>query len=80
MQTYVHQSHAALNKNVFNCFLKMAKEPADVTEAGRLFHKRGPATAEDWPPAVVFERGTSRRPELFDSKCGFEVADADDQK
>jgi len=46
----------------------MAKEPVDVTEAGRLFHKRGPANAV-WPdqfPAAVFDRGTDRPPELVD--------------
>jgi len=40
--------------------LKMAKEPADVIEVGRLFHKRGPATAKDRSPAAVFDRGTNR--------------------
>jgi len=38
----------------------MAKEPADVIEVGRLFHKRGPATAKDRFPAAVFDRGTNR--------------------
>jgi len=47
-----------------NCFLKTAREPADVTEAGSLFHKRGPATAIDGSSAAVIERGTNRRPEL----------------
>jgi len=43
----------------------MAKDPADVTKAGRLFHKRGPAIAlhqflieaqtgdQNWPTAVT---------------------------
>jgi len=76
MQTIVHQSYAALNKNVFNCFLKMAIEPADVTEAGRLFHTRGPATAKDQSAASVFEWGTNWRPELFDRQHKLEAADA----
>jgi len=52
-----------------------AREPADVTEADRLFHKCGPATAKDRYSAVVFERGTNRRPELFDRKRWLEAAD-----
>jgi len=28
----------------------MANEPVDVIEVGRLFHKRGPATAKDLSP------------------------------
>jgi len=40
----------------------MAKEPADVIDVGRLFHKRGPATAKDQSPAAVFDRGTNGRP------------------
>jgi len=69
------QSYAVLNKNVFNCFLKMVKELADVIEVGRLFHKREPATAKDRSPAAVFDRGTNRRPELVDRRCRLAVAD-----
>jgi len=51
----------------------MAKEPADVIEVGRLFHKRGPATAS--VPAAVFDCGTNRRPELVEHRCRLAVAD-----
>jgi len=44
-------------KNVFERFFKTAREPADLTDAGRLFYKRGPASAKDLSPAAVFERG-----------------------
>jgi len=65
------QSYAVLNKNFFNCFLKMAKQPADLIEVGRLFHKRG----KDRSPAAVFDRGTDRRPELVERRCRLAVAD-----
>jgi len=55
----------------------MAKEPVDVIEVGRLFHKRGPKTADDRSPAAVFERGTNRRPDLVDRRCRLAVADDD---
>jgi len=76
---YVRQSYyAALNNNVFNCLLKTAREPADVTEAGRLFHKRGPATAKDRSSAAVFERvrPTKGQPDLLDRKRKLEAAGA----
>jgi len=57
--------------------MKMAKEPADMIEVGRLFHKRGPATAKDRSPAAVFDRGINRRPELVDRRCRLVVADDD---
>jgi len=53
----------------------MAKEPADVIEVGRQFHKRGPATVKDRCPAAVFDRGTNRRPELVEHRCRLAVAD-----
>jgi len=53
----------------------MAKEPGDVIEVGRLFHKRGPATAKDRSPVAVFDRGTNRRPELVERSCRLAVAD-----
>jgi len=53
----------------------MAKEPADVIEVGRLFHKRGPATAKDRSPSAVFDQGTNRRQELVDRRCRLAVAD-----
>jgi len=56
-------------------FFEMAKEPADVIEVGRLFYKRGPATAKDRSPAAVFDRGTNRRPELVERRCRLAVAD-----
>jgi len=58
-----------------NVFLKTARESADVAEAGRLFHKSGPATPKDRYPAAVIERGTDRRPKLFDRKRRLEAAD-----
>jgi len=71
----MRQSYTVLDKNVFNCFLKMVKEPADVIEVGRLFHERGPATAKDRYPAAVFDRGTNRRLELVERRCRLAVAD-----
>jgi len=38
----------------------MAKKPADMIEVGRLFHKRGPATAKD----------RSRRQSLTEAQTG----------
>jgi len=54
-------------------FLKMAKEPADVIQVGRLFHNRGPATAKNRSLAAIFDRGTKRRPELVDRRCRLAV-------
>jgi len=67
------QSYAVLNKKVFNCFLEMAKEPADVIEVGRLFHRRGPATAKDRSPVAVLDRGTNRRRELADRRSRWQL-------
>jgi len=55
------QSYVVLIKKSLQLFfLKMAKEPADVIEVGRLFHKRGPATAKD----------RSRRQSLTEAQAG----------
>jgi len=53
----------------------MAKEPDDVIEVSRMFHKRGPTTAKDRSPEAVFDRGTNRRLELVDRRCRVAVAD-----
>ena len=54
-------AYAVLNRKVFNCRLNADKEPADVTEASRLFYRRGPATANERSPAAVLARGTNKR-------------------
>jgi len=51
----------------------MAKEPADVIEVGRLFHKRVPVTAKDRSPAAIFDRSTNRRPLRLSAGVGWQL-------
>ena len=78
MDMFSQLAYAVINRNVFNCRLNADKEPADVTEAGRLFHRRGPATAKERSPAADLVRGTNKRPELADrSRIGLSAAEED---
>ena len=41
-----------LNRRVFKCFLKVGSVFAEVTHAGRPFHRRGAATPKARSPAI----------------------------
>ena len=48
----VYGLYDRLNRWVFKCFLKVGSVFAEVTHAGRLFHRRGAATPKTRSPAV----------------------------
>ena len=41
-----------MKRNVFNCFMKEAREVAVVTLVGRLFHARAVVTRKEWSPMI----------------------------
>jgi len=62
----------------FYRFLKMSRDGAEVTSAGRSFHKRAPATGKARRPIVgSLTTGTQRRTcktEMLDMTCQKVVA------